>query len=110
MSSEERKPGSAATDVAPASYPDLGAGKKAAQAAEIDRLADVELTVAVELGRTRLPVREVLRLEEGSVVELDRGPDQPVDILANGTLVARGEVVVVGDELGVRITDLPRNG
>lgn len=101
---------SPAADVAPASYPDLGSGTTATQPADIDRLAGVELTIAVELGRTRLPLREILRLEEGSVVELDRGPDQPVDILANGTLVARGEVVVVGDELGVRITDLPRRG
>ena len=92
--------------VARATFPDLGPGvDPAGAAAPLDRLAGVELTVAVELGRAQLRMRELLRLGEGSVLDLDRGPDAPVDVLVNGSLIARGEVVVVGDELGVRITE-----
>ncbi len=92
--------------VARAAYPDLGGGTGPAPiAAPLDRLAGVELTVAVELGRARMRMRELLHMGEGSVVDLDRSPDAPVDILVNGSLIARGEVVVVGDELGVRITE-----
>jgi flagellar motor switch protein FliN len=98
------------TDVAPVSYPDLGPGVIGDGAPELDRIADVALTVTVELGRTRMSLRDLLRLQDGSVVELDRAPDAPVDILVNGTKVARGEVVVVGDELGIRIIDLLRRG
>lgn len=86
--------------------PDLTAGAGPGASGDLDLLADVELTVTVELGRVRLPLRELLRLQEGSVVELDRLAGAPVDVLANGTVVARGDVVVVGDEMGVRISEL----
>jgi flagellar motor switch protein FliN len=92
--------------LARAELPDLTAGAGPGPAGDLDLLADVELTVTVELGRVRLPLRELLRLQEGSVVELDRLAGTPVDVLANGTPVARGDVVVVGDELGVRISEL----
>lgn len=75
---------------------------------DLDLLADVDLAVTVELGRVRLSVRDLLRLTDGSVVELDRVVGAPVDVLVNGRLVARGDVVVVDDELGVRITELLR--
>lgn len=90
----------------PVELPDLPAGAGAGPAGDLELLADVELTVSVELGRVRIPLRELLRLQEGSVVELDRLAGAPVDVLANGTPVARGDVVVVGDELGVRINEL----
>lgn len=77
-------------------------------------LMDVPLRVSVELGRTRLSVREVLDLQEGSVVELHRAAGEPVDVYVNDRLVARGEVVVVDDCFAVRITELlppgDRNG
>lgn len=92
--------------VARVAYPDLGPGAEPRAAVGIDRLSDVELTVTVELGRANLRVRDLLRLGEGSVLELDRTAETPVDILVNGRVIASGEVVVVGDELGVRITDL----
>jgi flagellar motor switch protein FliN len=95
-----------AETVTRAELPDLTAGAGPGPAGDLDLLADVELTVTVELGRIRLPLRELLRLQEGSVVELDRLAGTPVDVLANGTPVARGDVVVVGDELGVRISEL----
>ena len=97
---------SSSETVARAELPDLTAGAGPGPAGDLDLLADVELTVTVELGRIRLPLRELLRLQEGSVVELDRLAGAPVDVLANGTPVARGDVVVVGDELGVRISEL----
>lgn len=94
------------TTVAPAQLPDLGPGAPATGGGSLDLLADVHLPVTVELGGARLTVRELLGLREGSVLELDRAAGAPVDVLVNGTLVARGDVVVVGDDLGVRITEL----
>lgn len=99
---------SASADVAPVSYPDLAPGVTAPAPGDLDLLADVQLEVAVELGRVKLRVRDLLRLVEGSVLELDRAAGAPVDVLVNGSLVARGEVVVVDDELGVRVTELLR--
>jgi flagellar motor switch protein FliN/FliY len=72
----------------------------------LDLLADVEMGVTAELGRTRMTVRELLGLTPGSVVELDRTAGSPVDVLVNGTLVARGEVVVIDEEFGVRISEI----
>lgn len=77
----------------------------AASPASIDMLMDVPLKVSVELGRTRLAVKEVLALQHGSVVELDRLAGEPVDVLVNDRLVARGEVVVIEDRFGIRITE-----
>lgn len=72
----------------------------------VELLSDVEMGVTAELGRTRMTVRELLGLQPGSVVELDRAAGSPVDLLVNGTLVARGEVVVIDEEFGVRITEI----
>lgn len=93
-------------EVAAVGFPDLGPGAAPGVAGDLDLLADVQLSVTVELGRVRLKVRELLRLVEGSVLELNRAAGAPVDVLVNGSLVARGEVVVVDDELGVRVTEL----
>ena len=72
----------------------------------IDLLLDVSLRVTVELGRTRMQLAQILELQHGSVVELERLAGDPVDILFNDCLVARGEVVVVDDKFGVRITEM----
>ncbi len=96
--------------VAPVGYPDLGPGAEAGPAGDLDLLSDVALTVTVEIGRVRMPLRELMRLVEGSVIELSRLATAPVDVLVNGSVIARGEVVVVDDELGVRITELLRRG
>jgi flagellar motor switch protein FliN len=69
-------------------------------------LYDVEMTLTVELGRTRLPLREVLDLAPGAVLELDRAASSPADILVNDRLIARGEIVVVDEDYGVRITQI----
>jgi flagellar motor switch protein FliN/FliY len=72
----------------------------------IDLLMDVTLRVSVELGRTRMQLARILELQHGSVVELDRLAGDPVDVLVNDRMVARGEVVVVDDKFGVRITEM----
>jgi flagellar motor switch protein FliN/FliY len=72
----------------------------------VELLNDVEMGVTAELGRTRMTVRELLSLQPGSVVELDRAAGSPVDLLVNGTLVARGEVVVVDEEFAIRVTEI----
>lgn len=72
----------------------------------VELLNDVEMGITAELGRTRITVRELLSMQPGSIVELDRAAGSPVDLLVNGTLVARGEVVVIDEEFGVRITEI----
>lgn len=72
----------------------------------LDILGGVQMSVVAELGRTRMTVAELLTLAPGSVVELDRAAGTPIDLLVNGTLIARGEVVVVDEEFGLRITDI----
>ncbi|MCU1374439.1 MAG: flagellar motor switch protein FliN [Actinomycetia bacterium] len=72
----------------------------------LELLSDVELGVTVELGRTRMLLREILQLAPGSVIELDRAAGGPVDLLVNNTLIARGEVVVIDEEFGIRITEV----
>ncbi len=72
----------------------------------IDILMDVKMPIAIELGRTEMPISEILSLGPGSVVELDKLAGEPVDLLVNGKIVARGEVVVVDENFGVRITML----
>jgi flagellar motor switch protein FliN/FliY len=91
---------------APAALPELDAGASPGVARDLQLLAEVPMNVTVELGRATMLVRDLLSLREGSVVELDRAAGSTVDVLVNGTLVARGEVVVLDDELGVRITEV----
>ncbi|PWV63274.1 flagellar motor switch protein FliN [Plasticicumulans acidivorans] len=74
--------------------------------ANLDMILDIPVTLSMELGRTRLSVRELLQLTQGSVVRLDRPAGEPLDILVNGCLIARGEVVVVNERFGVRITEI----
>ena len=72
----------------------------------IDSILDVKLMLTLEVGRTRISVRELLSLTPGSVVELDRQAGEPLDLYVNGVLVARGEVVVVNDRFGLRLTEV----
>jgi flagellar motor switch protein FliN/FliY len=78
---------------------DVGAGS-------LDMILDIPVTVAVEIGRTRISISDLLKLNPGSVVELDRLAGEPMDITVNGKLIAHGEVVVVNDKFGVRLTDV----
>lgn len=72
----------------------------------IEMLAGVDMEITVELGRTRMPVRDLLALAPGTVLELDRAADGPADLLVNGRLIARGEVVVIDEDFGLRITEI----
>ena len=72
----------------------------------LDLVMDIPVTLSMELGRTRISIQELLQLNSGSVVELQRMADEPMDVLVNGTLVAHGEAVVIGDKFGVRLTDV----
>ncbi len=92
--------------VAPADLVELGPGASPGAPADLRLLSEVPLDVTVELGRAVMKVRNLLSLREGSVIELNRAPGAPVDVLVNGRLVARGDVVVVDDEFGVRITEV----
>ena len=78
----------------------------AAEQTNLDLLLDIPLRVTVELGRTKLTIRNLLQLAHGSVVELDGLAGEPMDVLVNGTLIAQGEVVVVNDKFGIRLTDI----
>lgn len=97
---------SMAPSVAPARLSDLGEGSTPVVARKIATLSDVKTSVTVEMGRAVLRVRDLMSLAEGSLVELDREPGAEVDVFVNGALVARGDVAVIDDELGVRIATI----
>ncbi|ESS73339.1 flagellar motor switch protein FliN [Methyloglobulus morosus KoM1] len=72
----------------------------------LDVILDVPVTLSMEIGRTQINIRNLLQLNQGSVVELDRFAGEPLDVLVNGTLVAHGEVVVINEKFGIRLTDV----
>jgi flagellar motor switch protein FliN/FliY len=72
----------------------------------LDVILDIPVTLSLEVGRTRLPIRSLLQLNQGSVVELERASGEPLDVFVNGTLVAHGQVVVVNEKFGIRLTDV----
>ncbi len=78
----------------------LGAGN------DINMILDIPVQLTVELGRTRIPIKHILQLAQGSVVELETLAGEPMDVLVNGYLIAQGEVVVVNDKFGIRLTDI----
>lgn len=82
------------------------AGGDAVDDERIGLILDIPVQVTVELGRTKLPIRNLLQLAQGSVVELDGLAGEPMDVLVNGCLIAQGEVVVVNDKFGIRLTDI----
>jgi flagellar motor switch protein FliN/FliY len=73
---------------------------------DINMILDIPVQLSVELGRTRIPIKNILQLAQGSVVELDALAGEPMDVLVNGYLIAQGEVVVVNDKFGIRLTDI----
>lgn len=86
---------------APVETPSTGGGK-----IDLDLLMDVQVNLSVEIGRTRLPIKELLALNQGSIVSLDRGSNEPMDLMVNGTLIARGEVVESAGKFGLRLIDV----
>ncbi len=96
--------------VAPAAFSDFGGSAAPMGAAgagnDINMILDIPVQLTVELGRTRIPIKHILQLAQGSVVELETLAGEPMDVLVNGYLIAQGEVVVVNDKFGIRLTDI----
>lgn len=94
-------------EVKPAEFPDLaGTGNVPPGKPNLDLVKDIQVALTVELGRTEMVIQDILELTPGKVIELDRLAGEPLDILVNGTLLARGEVVVVDENFGVRLTSI----
>lgn len=111
MAEQAEADGDTAVAEAPASaaefddLEDTSAGP-AGEEANLDVILDIPVTISMEIGRTHISIRNLLQLNQGSVVELDRLAGEPMDVLVNGTLVAHGEVVVVNEKFGIRLTDV----
>ncbi len=105
----ESKP-EAATEVqdqvSPASFQNFSPTSGNTAGNDINMILDIPVQLTVELGRTRVPIKHILQLAHGSVVELDAMAGEPMDVLVNGYLIAQGEVVVVNDKFGIRLTDI----
>ncbi|WP_019613256.1 flagellar motor switch protein FliN [Psychromonas ossibalaenae] len=85
---------------------DTSSTLSAEEHARLDSILDIPVTISMEVGRSKINIRNLLQLNQGSVVELDRIAGEPLDVLVNGTLIAHGEVVVVNDKFGIRLTDV----
>ena len=114
MAAQEAEGESSATEKASgedyerAEFKDLNSGSSQLTTADanLDVILDIPVTLSMEIGRTELPIQNLLQLNQGSVVELDRMAGEPMDVLINGTLIAHGEVVVINEKFGIRLTDV----
>ena len=107
MSETQLKETPAAEDLTPSVFEQLGpSGVKSDGHNDLDMILDIPVQLTVELGRTRIPIKNLLQLAQGSVVELDGLAGEAMDVLVNGCLIAQGEVVVVNDKFGIRFTDI----
>lgn len=111
MSEEEAMTTDAENDEAgheldPASIEDSPFAVGASDSSNLDVVLDIPVRLSMEVGNTSISIRRLLQLNRGSVVELDRQAGEPLDVLVNGTLVAHGEVVVINDKFGIRLTDV----
>ncbi|MGE5384938.1 MAG: flagellar motor switch protein FliN [Betaproteobacteria bacterium] len=104
----EQGPGETDANVSPADiFPAFAGGAQGGgMMNELDMILDIPVQITVELGRTKITIKNLLQLAHGSVVELDAMAGEPMDVLVNGTLIAQGEVVVVNDKFGIRLTDI----
>jgi len=89
-----------------ASFDELTDSSVAGSDVNLDVVLDIPVNLSMEIGRTKISIRNLLQLNQGSVVELERLAGEPMDVLVNGTLIARGEVVVVNEKFGIRLTDI----
>ena len=97
-----------ASQMTPAAFANFSSSAPPANASgnDLNMILDIPVQLTVELGRTRIPIKNILQLAQGSVVELDAMAGEPMDVLVNGFLIAQGEVVVVNDKFGIRLTDI----
>jgi flagellar motor switch protein FliN len=96
----------AAEQVAPAQFANFTPTAASGAGNDINMILDIPVQLTVELGRTRIPIKNILQLAQGSVVELEAMAGEPMDVLVNGYLIAQGEVVVVNEKFGIRLTDI----
>ena len=96
----------AAESVAAAAFTNFAPNAVNSSGNDINMILDIPVQLTVELGRTRIPIKQILQLAQGSVVELQAMAGEPMDVLVNGYLIAQGEVVVVNDKFGIRLTDI----
>src|SRR6476661_4756869 len=107
MSAEDAMAAAWATaQAAPASFTNFSSGTSLSAGNDINMILDIPVQLTVELGRTRIPIKHILQLAQGSVVELEAMAGEPMDVLVNGYLIAQGEVVVVNEKFGIRLTDI----
>jgi flagellar motor switch protein FliN/FliY len=92
--------------VAPATFTNFAPTTGSTAGNDINMILDIPVQLTVELGRTRIPIKNILQLAQGSVVELEAMAGEPMDVLVNGYLIAQGEVVVVNEKFGIRLTDI----
>ena len=92
--------------ISPASFQNFSPTHASGAGNDINMILDIPVQLTVELGRTRIPIKHILQLAQGSVVELEAMAGEPMDVLVNGYLIAQGEVVVVNDKFGIRLTDI----
>ncbi|MEK8034644.1 flagellar motor switch protein FliN [Ideonella sp. DXS29W] len=97
---------SPAEQVSPATFANFAPTGVAGAGNDLNMILDIPVQLTVELGRTRIPIKNILQLAQGSVVELETLAGEPMDVLVNGFLIAQGEVVVVNDKFGIRLTDI----
>ena len=95
-----------ASTAAPASFPSLDGGGAVPAPKNIEFILDIPMQVTVQVGSTKMVIRELLQLGQGSVIELEKLAGEPMEVLVNNKLVARGEVVVVNEKFGIRLTDV----
>ena len=95
-----------ADQVSPAPFTNFTPSAAGGAGNDINMILDIPVQLTVELGRTRIPIKNILQLAQGSVVELEAMAGEPMDVLVNGYLIAQGEVVVVNDKFGIRLTDI----
>jgi flagellar motor switch protein FliN/FliY len=100
------EPGGVLAGESPKPFSSSGGGGGDAPINDINMVLDIPVQLSVELGRTKVPIKHILQLGQGSVVELDALAGEPMDVLVNGYLIAQGEVVVVNDKFGIRLTDV----
>jgi flagellar motor switch protein FliN/FliY len=110
LDDKQGAPAGAGVSVKPAQFTNFGAsastGSGGSGGGDMNLILDIPVQLTVELGRTRIPIKHILQLAQGSVVELESLAGEPMDVLVNGFLIAQGEVVVVNDKFGIRLTDI----
>ena len=106
MAEQATTPSQSAVSAKPHVFEHFGSSGGATTQNDLDMILDIPVQMTVELGRTKMPIKNLLQLAQGSVVELAGMAGEPLDVMINGFLIAQGEVVVVNDKLGIRLTDI----